>query len=149
VTAAEYKARLADMEEEEVRVTVSLYPDEKDEFKAAADTNHFTTFRKHVMSQNFDPKISFIRESPSSGLVSRILVSEEDFEGLDFSKAKTDSNGVLDVPSNGKYESASANTFVIFSTGFIQGTRSTLGDGGERLDQMIRVGEERKKIHTR
>src|ERR1700722_15040540 len=86
VTTAEYKTRLTAMDEDEVRVTVFLYPDEKDELKAAADKDHFTTYRKHVLNQNFDPDISFIRESPGSRLADRILVSEEDFQGLDSSK---------------------------------------------------------------
>ena len=149
ITAAEYKTRLADMDEEEVRVTVNLYPDEKDEFKAQADTSHFTTYRKHVLNQKFNPAISYIRESPSSGLVGRILVSEEAFQGFDLSKGKTDSNGVLDFPSNGKYDPLRVSEFVNFSVGYMQGTLSKEWDGGQRLDQMMRVSDERKKIHTR
>lgn len=149
VTAAEYKTRLADLDEEEVRVTVNLYSDERDDLKAAADTNHFTVYRKHILSQNFNTGISFIRESPSSGQVGRILVSEEAFEGFDLSKGKTGSDGVLVAPSNGKFESARVVEFLYFSKGFMQGTRSTELDGGLRLDQMMRVRDERKKIHTR
>ena len=149
VTASEYKTRLAGMDEEEVRITVGLYPNESDDLKAAADTNHFTTYRKHVLNQNYNPQISFIRESPSSRLVGRILVSEEAFQGLDLSKMKAGSDGVLDAPGNGKFEPLRVDEFVDFSLGFIQGTLSTLWDGGERLDQMMRVSDERKKIHSR
>lgn len=146
VTATEYKTRLAVLDEQEVRSTVNSYPNDENELKASADTKIFTIYHKHVLRQDYTPGISFLRDSPSAGYVARILVSEEEFQGIDFSKPKVDAGGITHFPKTGKYEPTTVENFVTFSVGFMEGTHGTLFDGTARGDQLLRVMDERKKI---
>jgi hypothetical protein len=111
VTPDEYQQRLADFAKEE-KTNTRLSSDTND-FTATADQTvpeYFSIFHTHVLSQNGNPCVSFLRDQPRATTPARILASSDCFESY--------------TAGTAKFDPILTSDFISFAMGFIQGTKS-------------------------
>jgi hypothetical protein len=113
VTPDEYKQRLADFAKEE-KTNTHLSADSNDLTDTADQTasEYFSIFHTHVLSQNRNPCVSFLRDQPRATTPARILASSDCFESY--------------TAGTQKFDPILTSNFVSFAMGFIQGTKSAI-----------------------
>jgi len=137
ISPEEYKARLAAFDKQEEETTI-VYGNGQ----SVLDREHFNVYHKHVLYQTIYDTISFLRDKPSDRMPSRVLASAEFFEGRDI---KIVEDKVISK-TTGKFDPPTVMNFLLFVSGYRQGTQSSIFDGGARGDQLIKVLDSGKKL---